>query len=483
MRQYGSGVVVAPCGSGKTILGLALIALRRQPALIFVHTKDLLRQTCAAARQWLGVEPGVIGEGKHSLAPITVGMVQTLHAHPEILNGAKGRFGLVMLDEAHHAPATTFTAVMQAFPAAYRYGLTATPERRDGLFPFLEAVVGPVRHEITNEDLRRAGVLVVPKIEYVRTDFHCSSSEWVDIIEALTEDAARNALALGVIERALDEGRQVLALTERVAHAQRLAALMESRRRGITALAVGTMKKQAREEAIERMRSGAGALCYEAGGRGAEHSGAQRAGSADALQRRGKNDAEGGENSSCRTGQASTCGLRFGGCPNGAPAQSGKNAVLRVLPEARAGCEAPGVAGEQAPGVGRKASLANDKKKLFSVRSEPVIVSPDSDVASLPGTPNLQGEPQRWNASQENSFEQNISPDGRNIKMTKENCEERGPASLSGRKITVWPRGERPLFMLCLHSGERGRLKRIKGRHFLSKILPRLPWAGGLGEK
>jgi superfamily II DNA or RNA helicase len=140
--------------------------------------------------------------------------------------------------------------------------VTATPERRDGLFPFLEAVIGPVRHEITNEDLRRAGVLVVPKIEYVRTDFYCSSSEWVDIIEALTEDAARNSLALAVIERALDEGRQVLTLTERVAHAQRLAALMESRRPGITVLAVGTMKKRAREESIERMRSGTARVLF-----------------------------------------------------------------------------------------------------------------------------------------------------------------------------------------------------------------------------
>jgi superfamily II DNA or RNA helicase len=189
-------------------------------------------------------------------------MVQTLHSRPEILDEAKERFGLVLLDEAHHCPATTFTEVMQAFPAAYRYGLTATPERRDGLFPFLEAVIGPVRHEITNEDLRRAGVLVVPKIEYIRTDFSCPYSEWVDIVDALTKDAARNALALSVVEKALDDGRQVLALSERVAHVQHLAAMMESRRPGTTALAVGTMGKKAREEAIERMRNGTARVLF-----------------------------------------------------------------------------------------------------------------------------------------------------------------------------------------------------------------------------
>jgi superfamily II DNA or RNA helicase len=262
MRRYGSGVLVAPCGSGKTVLGLALIALRRQPALILVHTKDLLRQTCEAARQWLNVEPGVIGEGRCEIAPLTVGTLQSLHAHPEVLDEAKGRFGLILLDEAHHCPATSFTDVMQNFPAAYRFGLTATPERRDGLFPFLEAVVGPVRHEITNADLRRAGVLVEPKIEYVGTDFYCPYSDWTDIIEALTESAGRNALALGIIEKALDEGRRVIALTERVAHAQRLAAMMESRRPGVAALAVGVMTKKAREESIERMRSGTARVLF-----------------------------------------------------------------------------------------------------------------------------------------------------------------------------------------------------------------------------
>jgi superfamily II DNA or RNA helicase len=256
MKPFGSGVLVAPCGSGKTILGLALIALRRQPALILVHTKDLLKQTCEAVRQWLKIEPGIIGEGDFHLGVITVATVQTLHARPEILEQAKGHFGLVLLDEAHHCPATTFTVVMQAFPAAYRYGLTATPERRDGLFPFLEAVIGPVRHEITNADLRRAAVLVVPRIEYVKTDFSCFCSEWTDIIGTLTEDEDRNALALAVIEKALDEGRQVLALSERVAHARRLATMMESRRQGVSALAVGSLGKKAREEALGRMRSG-----------------------------------------------------------------------------------------------------------------------------------------------------------------------------------------------------------------------------------
>jgi superfamily II DNA or RNA helicase len=96
----------------------------------------------------------------------------------------------------------------------------------------------------------------------VRTDFYCSYSEWTDIIGALTEDAERNALALTIIKKALDEGRQVLALTERVEHARQLAAMMESRCPGIVSLAVGAMGKRAREESIERMRSGAARVLF-----------------------------------------------------------------------------------------------------------------------------------------------------------------------------------------------------------------------------
>jgi superfamily II DNA or RNA helicase len=262
MTRYGRGVLVAPCGSGKTALGMALISHWRQPALVLVHTRQLAEQIREAVKKWLKVEAGMIGDSVFDVRPVTVGIVQSLAGHGERVDEVKNRFGLVLLDEAHHCPANTFTEVLQQFPAAFRYGLTATPTRRDGLGSFMAAVLGPVRHEITAEDLRRAGVLVVPDIEWMRTDFYCSSDEWVDIIGALVKDEGRNRLIFGVINRLLNEGRQIIALSERVAHAEMLTRLINADRPGEAEVVTGSMSKKKRDAAMERTKSGEARILF-----------------------------------------------------------------------------------------------------------------------------------------------------------------------------------------------------------------------------
>lgn len=256
MTRHGSGVLIAPCGSGKTCIGAALIAHWRQPALILVHTRQLAKQTAEAIERWLGVRPGLIGEGVCDVQPVSVGIIQTLATQPDLADTLAERFGLVLLDEAHHCPATTFTDVLKRFPAAFRFGLTATPNRRDGLAPFMTAVIGPVRHEITAEDLRNAGVLVTPEIRWVPTGFFSGCDEWVDLMGALTEDQGRNVLVLNLIESLIDDGRRIIALSERVAHVERLAGILNGRRPGVAALITGTMGKKAREAAMQSMRNG-----------------------------------------------------------------------------------------------------------------------------------------------------------------------------------------------------------------------------------
>jgi superfamily II DNA or RNA helicase len=252
MTRHDCGVLVAPCGSGKTALGMALIAHCQQPALVLVHTTDLLTQTAAAVRQWLGVEPGTIGGGKADIRPITVGTVQTLIRRPEIAS----QFGLVLLDECHHCPASTFTDVIQRFPALHRYGLTATPDRSDGLGGFMTSVIGPVRHTIKHDELRAASVLVVPEVRFIPTDFYFPYMDnWTDLISTLIRDPQRNGLIYSTIARLLDDGRRILALTQRIEHAEMFYNAFEHDRPGSAALAVGTRKGE-REEAIQRIANG-----------------------------------------------------------------------------------------------------------------------------------------------------------------------------------------------------------------------------------
>ena len=256
MTKYDSGVLVSPCGSGKTALGMALIAHWKQPALILIHTKDLLQQTCGAVRQWLGIEPGIVGDVKFDVQPVTVATVQTLSRRPDLLDDIKGLFGLVLQDECAHAPATSWTAILQAFPAICRFGVTATPSRQDGLWPFAEAVLGPVRCAVTASELRQAGRSVVPEIRWVQTDFDSFSSDWVDLVSDLVQNERRNRLILSIILRALDDGRKIIALSERISHVEALAERLNHLRPGAAVLATGKARKKDREAAMRKMAEG-----------------------------------------------------------------------------------------------------------------------------------------------------------------------------------------------------------------------------------
>ena len=82
-----------------------------------------------------------------------------------------GGFGLLILDEAHHVAARTFHSVVDRCPARYRLGLTATPEREDGLTALLDLFMGAPLVTVTHDVLVAAGVLTVPDIHSVETDF------------------------------------------------------------------------------------------------------------------------------------------------------------------------------------------------------------------------------------------------------------------------------------------------------------------------
>jgi superfamily II DNA or RNA helicase len=262
MIKYSNGVLHAPCGSGKTALGLAIIAHWRQPALILVHSKDLMSQTIAAVRQWLGVEPGVIGGGqKTDIRPVTVATVQTLDRRLELVEELAGQFGLVLLDESHHAAASTFMGLLQRFPANFRYGLTATPNRADGLGSFMTSVIGPIRHEIKQDELKAVNVLVVPRVEFIKTGFYYDydsedNNDYTRMITALVRDGDRNELIYSVIRQLLDDGRRVIALSQRVEHCESFYRIFQKAKPGIAALAVGTMKKKERAESIQHITNG-----------------------------------------------------------------------------------------------------------------------------------------------------------------------------------------------------------------------------------
>jgi len=128
------GVIVAPPGSGKTIIGLKIIAEKKQPALIVVHRKQLFQQWMERIESFLKIpknEIGKIGQGKTKIGKqITVAMVQSLTKRLEGLEAEKN-FKTILIDECHHIPAETYAATISKLSPYYQYGLTATPFRKN----------------------------------------------------------------------------------------------------------------------------------------------------------------------------------------------------------------------------------------------------------------------------------------------------------------------------------------------------------------
>jgi hypothetical protein len=130
------GIVVAPPGSGKTIVGLKIIAEKKQPALIITHRKQIADQWIERIETFLGIpknEIGKIGQGKTKIGKqITVAMIQSLSKELEKPDAEKllNAFGTIIVDECHHIPAETFRNAISKLQTFYLYGLTATPIRK-----------------------------------------------------------------------------------------------------------------------------------------------------------------------------------------------------------------------------------------------------------------------------------------------------------------------------------------------------------------
>lgn len=256
LTRHTQGFAVLPCGAGKTVIGAAAIARCCQPALVLVHTYDLLDQWRGTLRAALGVEPGVISEGRSEPSPITVGMVQTLAGlAPSALADLGRRFGVVIIDEAHHSPATSFRQILAAMPARYRFGLTATPERADGLTPLLGFCLGPQVFSIDHEMLVEAGHLLIPEVKAVRTGTRPEAETYAQLVTALACDDVRNRLVVELVEVAVFEGHSTLVLSGRVEHCEDLAALLRAADVEAAAL-TGKVARAHRGEVLERFRAG-----------------------------------------------------------------------------------------------------------------------------------------------------------------------------------------------------------------------------------
>ncbi|MBI4287619.1 MAG: DEAD/DEAH box helicase family protein [Chloroflexi bacterium] len=224
LMHHNDGVLVAPSGYGKTVVGISLIASRGVNSLVLVHRRPLMEQWRAQLANFLDVPEesiGQIGGGKTKQTGfIDIAMFPSLIRKGRVEDLVAG-YGQVIVDECHHLPAVTFEQVLRQVKARYVVGLTATPYRRDGQQPIILMQCGPVRHVIGQKDAGHERT-VMHRLLCRNTAFAISDKDGGpsihEIYSALIDDEPRNQLILGDMLQALDEGRSPILLTERRRH-------------------------------------------------------------------------------------------------------------------------------------------------------------------------------------------------------------------------------------------------------------------------
>ena len=130
----------APTGFGKSFLLSYILQYLKQRTLILVDNKNLLTQIVNELNTFLDKEVNIIEKNNKTIRDINITTIQFLLKNKDYLNEIKDKFGLIVIDEAHLIGARVFTDVIEQFNSYYRYGMSATPTRSDGLDEMIEDI-------------------------------------------------------------------------------------------------------------------------------------------------------------------------------------------------------------------------------------------------------------------------------------------------------------------------------------------------------
>ena len=252
MTLHEQGQVIAPPGRGKTEIALAFACAAKTRTLVVVHTNALFKQWTDRIQESVpGCVPGKIQGKTCQVEHITVAMAQTLRRY--IMAGGKfwRQFGCLIVDEAHHAAAETWSWLCNVCPAYYRFGITASEKRSDGRQPLVRFNIGPVIYKLAFAS--QVPMIVRPTKSGFRTRYN--GSQYRYILNELIDNHPRNAMIAKIAVREIEKGHTVLVLSREIKHLENILKLMGPCD-GKVELVTGRLARRKQHEMTEALRDG-----------------------------------------------------------------------------------------------------------------------------------------------------------------------------------------------------------------------------------
>lgn len=265
-----SGILVMPCGSGKTQTALHLVSIYGKRTLWLTHTQELLNQSKDRALSCFGIDEsrvGTITSGKIDVREgITFATVQTMSSVD--LAPYEDYWDVVVVDECHKAVGTPtklmmFYKVVSQLNARIKLGLTATPKRNDGLERCMYALLGPKLYEVPEsavaENTVPINIFMKEDNSYnIDVEYICNPDGTINynaVLDTLCCCLERNKMIANTVNDINEKGFTCLVLSDRVEHLKQLRELVgEDYTMQIFSMSGSKKARQARKDCIQLLK-------------------------------------------------------------------------------------------------------------------------------------------------------------------------------------------------------------------------------------
>ena len=255
--EKGGGILSLPCGFGKTILALYFISVLKKKTIVIVHKEFLMNQWIERIKFALPMARiGIVQGDKCEIkdADIVIGMLQTI-SMKEFAENTFDEIGHVIIDECHRIPSRVFSQALLKINSNYMLGLSATPNRKDGLTKVLKYYVGDIIFSVKSSE---KNIVKVDRYILKSTDEKYNAAvmnfrgqvQMPTMVNNIANCQKRTQLIMEkvIYEVKLKDNRQFLILSDRKQHLQDMYKIAIDN--GITSIGyyVGGMKKEKLKE-------------------------------------------------------------------------------------------------------------------------------------------------------------------------------------------------------------------------------------------